>query len=219
MKLYHLLPTQFALQNLRHRRLKIAQINDLNDPFELIAVDHSNKEERLIWRGWKKDQEEKWGALCFSKSWRNPVLWSHYGDKHKGMCLGFEVSDDLLMPIRYTKKRIKVDIAQYLVLGKLDTKLMSTLLRTKFFDWRYEKEVRIFASLKIKDQETGLFFCDFNEKLRLVEVITGPLCDETEETIRSCLRHEDCGVKLTKSRLAFQSFDVVENKQGFSNST
>lgn len=218
MKLYHLLPTQFALQNLKYRRLKIAQINDMNDPFELIAADHSNKEERSIWRGWKKSQEDKWGVLCFSKTWRNPVLWSHYGDRHKGMCLGFEVADDLLMPVRYTKKRIKIDIAQYLALGKLDTKLMSTLLRTKFFDWRYEKEVRTFAELEIKDQETGLFFCDFYEKMKLVEVIAGPLCDEEEETIRSFLHLEDSGVKLTKSRLAFQSFDVVENKQGFSSS-
>ena len=26
------------------------------------------------------------GMLCFSKGWHNPVQWSHYTDKHKGIC-------------------------------------------------------------------------------------------------------------------------------------
>ncbi len=26
-------------------------------------------------------------------AWSNPVIWAHYGDKHRGLCLGFEVPE------------------------------------------------------------------------------------------------------------------------------
>ena len=35
----------------------------------------------------------EWYAACFSKSFRNPSMWSHYGNGHKGVCLIFDTSD------------------------------------------------------------------------------------------------------------------------------
>lgn len=31
-----------------------------------------------------------WGVSCFSKEWDNLLLWSHYADSHKGICIGFK---------------------------------------------------------------------------------------------------------------------------------
>ena len=36
-------------------------------------------------------------------------LWAHYGDKHSGICLGFEVEDQLVSPINYTDEKIDVE--------------------------------------------------------------------------------------------------------------
>src|SRR5207244_3707608 len=30
------------------------------------------------------------GVSCFSKSYLKTLMWSHYSDKHKGVCLGFK---------------------------------------------------------------------------------------------------------------------------------
>lgn len=215
MRLYHLLSSEYALENIEYRRLKIAEIGDLNDPFELVAVDQSDKQQRVIWRNWRKDQEKKWGLLCFSKSWKSPVLWSHYADKHKGMALGFDVDDQLLMPVKYTRKRLNLDVEKLFDTGKLDQVLMNKLMRTKFLDWAYEKEVRVYASLTVKDPVKGLYFADFSQKMKLKEVIAGPLCAINEATISKHLNKEDANVKLIKARLAFQTFDVVRNKKGF----
>ena len=38
MRLYHFLNAEYGLLNIRHRRLKIARINELNDPFEFLGV-------------------------------------------------------------------------------------------------------------------------------------------------------------------------------------
>ena len=29
------------------------------------------------------------GVCCFSTTYANPLLWSHYGDQHRGLCIGF----------------------------------------------------------------------------------------------------------------------------------
>ncbi len=46
MIVYHFTSSEFALKALRDRRLKIARINELNDPFELCAADFTNPDVR-----------------------------------------------------------------------------------------------------------------------------------------------------------------------------
>jgi hypothetical protein len=31
------------------------------------------------------------GVCCFSTTHSNPLLWSHYGDQHRGLCVGYDV--------------------------------------------------------------------------------------------------------------------------------
>lgn len=38
MRVYHFVNAEFGLDDIRRRRLKIATLNDLNDPFELFGV-------------------------------------------------------------------------------------------------------------------------------------------------------------------------------------
>ena len=199
MKLYHLLSSTHALSNIRNRRVKIARFDELNDPFELVAADHSEREQRKILCGWKETMSKKWGVLCFSRTWKNPVLWSHYADKHKGVCLGFEVSGEVLMPVKYTKNRLNIDIEGLHDRGKLDKQVMGKLLRTKYLDWSYEREVRVFSSLSERDSETGLFFYKFDNKLKLTDVIAGPLCETPEKEIRESFGNLDSGVNIIKS--------------------
>ena len=83
----------------------------MNDPFEFTGADLSNLEFREAMGGLKDYLNEKWGLLCFSKSWDNPVQWTHYTDKHKGLCLGFDVPhpDWLLAEVNYEDERLSVD--------------------------------------------------------------------------------------------------------------
>ncbi len=215
MRLYHFLSAQDAVKDIGRRRLKIAQFTDLNDPFELVAADFSDPLQRKILRGWKETFQEKWGILCFSGTWQNPVLWSHYADKHRGIALGFDVADKFLMPVKYTSTRIIVDLVELQNTGKLDSQLMNRFLRTKFKDWNYEKEVRVSVSLDDVDKESGLYFYGFSDEVRLAEVIAGPLFSGTEQQLLDAVTDKDSGVKLVKSRLAFRSFKVVRDKRGF----
>lgn len=84
VRLYHFLPAVHALDDIRKRRIKIAEIDQLNDPFELWCVAQDNRELRERLRDYKRTMDDRYGMPCFCRSWSNPLLWSHYAEKHRG---------------------------------------------------------------------------------------------------------------------------------------
>ena len=77
MRVYYLTSSEYALNNIALRRIKVARFADLNDPFELLATEMSDKDFRVAMKSWKNDFHKTKGLLCFSEDWKNPVLWSH----------------------------------------------------------------------------------------------------------------------------------------------
>ena len=208
MRLYHFTPLQFALSGLALRRLKIARIADLNDPFELLAADLLDPELRAAFQKVKEHTHANNGMLCFSKNWKNPLLWSHYADKHRGVCFGFDVQSDVASEIEYSEDRIKISGPSFENGDEASLDIMSRLLRTKFAGWKYEQEVRVNVKLDHSTSESGLYFYDFGPALPLREVILGVLCDAPTERIRSLVGPE---VYVKKTKLALRKFEVIED--------
>src|SRR5258708_33644426 len=135
MRVYHFLPANCALDDIEKRRVKISEIDQLNDPFELWCVAQQDRRLREALRGFKKEMEQRYGLICFSKRWDNPLLWSHYPDMHRGICLGFEVDARGLRSVRYVTERPNLRIPP-------TVESMEEILFTKFKDWKYEEELR-----------------------------------------------------------------------------
>lgn len=216
MTIYHFVPARYGLENLEKRRLKIATISDLNDPFELLCVDLSDKDLRNGMRNWKREMGAQYGMLCFSKTWRNPVQWSHYADRHRGLALGFEVKPGLAMDVNYKEQRSKEEIRRLLSGqdGLQKQKLMQRFLSTKYAHWRYERECRIFATLDEKDESSGLYFWNFSDSLRLSEVIVGAESEVTRSQIFDALGDLVSRVNVRNVRLAFRAYRVVTQNDG-----
>lgn len=212
MRVYHFLCATWAIDDLKRGRLKISRIDDLNDPFELLGAELADSNQRRFFLETKKAIAQNHGVLCFSRSWRNPLMWSHYADKHRGFCLGFDIPDDRTKPIRYDAKRLPSLIPRLLA-GTPDSEaLMKCLLFTKFQDWKYEAEVRVYTDLKNVDPPTGHYFAKFSDDLSLKEVIFGPRFEGPTTEIAHFVRPRFPGVTLIKARLAFGTFRVVRNK-------
>lgn len=205
MRGYHFIPSGYALDNLRHRRLKIARLDELNDPFELWAIAQPDPRLRRGFRNYKREMAQSYGVLCFSLSWHNPLLWSHYAEKHHGIALGFDVSSDVLKEVAYVKRRP--------ALKEINSAVARSLLYTKYFDWKYEQEARVFTRLEERD-ESGLYFADFSDQIVLREIIVGPLSRITKQDLYDALGRKS-DVTVTKGRLAFNSFRVVADQRGF----
>ena len=109
MRLYHFISKKYGLESLDLKRLKIAQIDQLNDPFEFLGIELSNPEYRDLFNQLKQDLSEDFGILCFCENYHNPALWAHYAEKHKGLCLGFDVRSEFCSKVRYSKTRLSVD--------------------------------------------------------------------------------------------------------------
>ena len=212
MRVYYLTGAQFALSNLALRRIKISRFGDLNDPFELLGVDVGNKEYREAFRATKEQIDASKGLICFSKSWNNPLMWGHYAEKHTGICLGFDIPAELLAPVIYAKRLVKMKIDPKTRKPKPTAKVVNKLLRTKFFDWKYEDEMRLFVELDHDTVESGKYFCPFSENLVLREIILGPQCELPIEGIRGIVAGFNPQVFVLKSRIAFTRFKVLENR-------
>jgi len=203
---------EHAFDNLRNRRLKISVLDDLNDPFELLGLALKSREARRTFQRFKREMSRNYGLLCFSKRWHNPVLWAHYGDKHYGICLGFDVPTNHLKKINYCPGRLKIAFNNTEDPKCINDASMQKLLFTKYEDWAYEEEYRVYTTLEEQDAETGLFFKEFGPELQLKEVIVGPMCDVSYDAVSKTIDGLT-EVSIIKSRLAFNSYRVVKNKK------
>jgi hypothetical protein len=210
MRVYHLLSAQSARDDLLCRHLKVATLRDLNDPFELGAIELLDRQFRPRFREWRNSVGAKYGVLCFSRRWRSPLLWSHYGDRHRGLCLGFDVPDSRLKPISYVSQRVR------LADGELDgdAAVRERLFCVKFTHWRYEDEVRTIVPLADAKQRDACWFVPFGHELQLKEVVVGGESSVSRAELMAWLGKAHHGVALFKARLAYSSFDVRVDKRG-----
>jgi hypothetical protein len=203
MLVHHFLNARYGLEDLRERRLRISRIMDLNDPFEFLGVDLGDRQFRWALKKTKQELSEKHGILCFSKSWRNPVLWGHYADRHKGLCLGFEIPRAILEKVNYIDARWPVPNVP-------DLQFMKRVLFTKFSHWHYEQEYRAFVSL---DTEIGgHYFMDLSSKLKLKRVIVGYQSTVSRKDVGEAIKGIESEVEVFRARAAFRSFEVVRNR-------
>ncbi|MES2015766.1 MAG: DUF2971 domain-containing protein [Pseudomonadota bacterium] len=173
---------------------------ELNDPFEFLGADLSDPKRRKILKDTKSELAQTKGLLCFSENWNNPLLWGHYADKHKGICLGFDVSDHLLSKVAYVKERFPNPAV-------MDLQYMEKLLLTKFDHWAYEAEYRSFVALE--NHIDGLFYSNFSQDLKLKQVIVGDQSKITRIQLAEALGESADGTEVLKARPAFTSFDVT----------
>jgi hypothetical protein len=213
LRVYHFLNRKYGLQDIRRRRLKVSTINELNDPFELIGIASKDRDVRQAYADTKAGLAKYGGLLCFSGNWRNPVQWSHYADRHRGLCLGFDVTAQLT-PVTYASKRLKPDLAAMKTGGAPAQAHMLRMLTTKFSHWRYENEHRLFVRLKSKDKKTGFYFFRFSKRVALREVIVGPNSTITGAELGRTLGNMATNVEVYKARLAFRTFRVVRQRSG-----
>ena len=116
MRAYKFLDEKYGLKDITERRVKVSTFADMNDPFELIGSrwSHAGAEEAIT-----VHSAAEYGAMCLSKNCTDPLLWAHYADKHRGICLGFDIPDDphVVHSVNYVDERELLD--PYLLLKNI----------------------------------------------------------------------------------------------------
>jgi hypothetical protein len=214
VRAYKFFTAKWAIDNVERNRLKVSRFADLNDPFELFGYQLSAPAHRRIFRALREYTEREWGVLCFSRSWSNPLLWSHYADKHRGICLGFNIPDRLIQEIKYASSRFSFELDAALGTRTSQKDFARRVLCTKFKDWRYEDEVRLLVPLEGKQHDRGHYFVNFGSELKLRTAIVGPRCPpRSGAELGRALAATPARIELVRARLAFRSFKVVTDRR------
>jgi DUF2971 family protein len=216
-RLYHFTQAKYALDDLRNRHLKIAQFDDLNDPFELKSVNlcdpiHAQAFdgiEKEDFEGYKAAVARRFGVLCLSEEKADVLQWAHYADRHKGICLGFDISGSQgkFGQVQYVTERFPFP-------EKPDGDFSWKLLRTKSKAWEYEKEWRVFLELKdgVWNESACriLYFADFGPELVLEEVILGAANNTSIRDVLQAMHSYAETVRVSRMRLTCDKFELEE---------
>jgi hypothetical protein len=176
-RVYKFTSAKHGISNLQNRRLKLSTIYDLNDPYDLCPLDTTDPEiSQRLNNALNDFRNKKTGILCFSRNWDNLLLWSHYGDSHTGVCLGFDIIENISeencdIDVLYQPNRLKI-----LKPEDVNLDLARRLTCTKHECWSYEQEVRMFVAINDPPDSEGLNWIEFGSILILKEIIIGAQC-------------------------------------------
>ncbi|CAD5278865.1 MULTISPECIES: DUF2971 domain-containing protein [unclassified Imperialibacter] len=123
---------------------------------------------------WYHIQRNQYGISCFSSTPNEPLMWSHYADKHKGICLIYDkeellscLKDSFLKfeycPVNYKKRPI---LELFEDKGEVLFKSSDPVLISKDSKWKYEKEIRFLAKLENKSNFKGRTFTIYHSALK-----------------------------------------------------
>ena len=193
-ELYYFTSARYGLEAVKNGRIKVAQFDKTNDPFELLSLLPNETLTHEILETTRTNLSTYFKAVCLSEEYRSPTLWGHYADKGKGVCLRFDVdlktsSNQLaFQPMKYIEHRIlnpldsdnkDIEDAEW---DKVKTDMHIDMMIHKSLHWEYEKEWRILVDSEsefvILDPLTGLSFLMFPDHMKLSEVLIGFRCEE-----------------------------------------
>ena len=158
--------------------------------------------------------------MSLTNSFRNKLLWSHYAESHKSVCLTVKIPQNLVYPICYSTERVCNDSDLDQMIDKsikkskrnistsyssLSNKKKIAYIKDK--QWMYEKEYRIVFD---ETDEAGLIFegDKWYMSVKITNVYLGVNFDKNEEKIKSeiieaCTRN---GVKVSQMVLSEKNY-------------
>jgi hypothetical protein len=216
--LYRSMDAGAALKSITSQSFKVGRIRDFNDTFEwrpgLTGYPPSGEAVARTFIGRYLDRiHNLHGILCFSGTFRQSVLWSHYADKHRGAAFEVEYPNDpgRLLKMEYSDNRPIVDVKQISDNTYLALQLKPLIFR-KSTGWSYEDEYRVVARLGECKRVGELYFRPIEEQGEntvLRRVILGFACLLKEESvIRSLRKSGFAQTQVSRAKMCQHSYEI-----------
>lgn len=144
-----------VLDIIESKRIYLPQYGQLNDPLEgsvmcLWLSGYAGSGISMaadVEDNYVKEQKEKYRILSLGEKNNDPLMWAHYADDYKGVCLCFQVDDRFkkLKKVDYYEDKIDIRIEG----GKNEIKkYVEESFFKKLNGWSYEKEWRLLKPVK-----------------------------------------------------------------------
>lgn len=133
-----------------------------------------------------------------------PLMWSHYGDQHNGICIGYSIPDDATVHrVRYdAEPLVKASLVEAMLGGVLGAQAQvdEAVLLRKAPEWTYENECRLIGDRGAQDNP-----------LELSEVVFGLRCPPAVQfTIYRALENRHQGLEFSKIYRSSGTFKLVK---------
>lgn len=205
---YHFLSSKNAIDDLEREMIRISTLDTLNDPFELMPyLRYLDPKKRKSYTNVRNEISKKYGLLCFSDNWHEPLLWSHYADRHRGIAIGFEILKDEIRKVGYPDDPLRKQI-DLTANPRINEELFLSLATIKYHKWKYEQEHRILVKLKDCTELDGHHFMQFKDRLKVKEIVLGSKYGRNKEYIQALAGR--LGATFIPTRLQWQGYQIVE---------
>lgn len=118
---------------LMNRRLYASKYLDLNDPMEGFFLYDQNVPRNVVTK--LRDERATTLICSLSKTPFNGLMWSMYGDEHKGCCIKLRVTSPNWEKVEVNYNGIKTVVTNH-------NASIQTILGAKSVQWQHEEEVR-----------------------------------------------------------------------------
>lgn len=124
--------------------------------------------------------------------------------------------DDFCTPIRYVDHREAFPDLNGLSEGQA-LEAVNRLLFTKFADWRYEDEIRVTIKLDQDSKTNGMFFKEFDNDLKVAEVLVGIRSDTCRREIEAGFGSGLDDIAIIRAQPAADRFAIVASNDAIRN--
>jgi len=148
------------------------------------------------------------GIFSMSAKRDNILMWSHYADYHKGICIEFKTTDGKLFGCDLQHIDYDVNYPKLSIYDEPNVEFVKRYVGTKSSDWTYEDEWRI-----IYNKKTG---CLFFPPEALSGIILGAhISKRNKELVLNWISQNNRKVKLYEARECKDRFglDIIPIEQ------
>ena len=228
--IFRFLDCDAALKTLEAGKFRVGLLSKFNDPFEwkLGFCGITTPQEQAIADKYNGDHQswiENWmGVMCFSDTASDPVLWSIYAEKHRGVA--FEVQyiwnskAEHLFKMKYSNERPVLNFSQLRVLRKNCSKaegdaylkgLLDRLRYQKSPGFSFEREYRLSIDLRDKKRcqlKDGNYDWQLPDN-SLKRVILGFRCPLEESKVRRLLDMKGfVETKVIRAQMCSETYSI-----------
>lgn len=200
----------FLFSDLAQKKITVSKPNCMNDPMDSLyniwsTPEHLNlfvNDKMHIPIFHKSFDYYRFCSFCIDDNARNTILrnilmWSHYADEHKGICIQYKLKNNaintkmgfdahhqvLLQRINYSKKKKNISIN--------DSHInLSLAFINKAYCWKYEKEARLICY--DDNTEEDHLAIEYNQDISIEAIYFGIKCtDENKTIIKKLLSDQD----------------------------
>lgn len=142
----------------------------------------------------------KFGILCLNTDPLHELMWAHYADSHRGVCIQFDAQHQAFQfaePVEYVVERPTMNIFTQTI-----DRQVTASMRTKSKVWDYEREWRVIEANHVGHRTI--------DRSAIASVVLGARADQsTAQLIRSWAELNDPPIPVHQADLVGDSYAIA----------